>query len=221
MTLAHYLSDGLTDPLTDELAGWIADSPRFRAFADAHRDKIRKKLRAATEAEGRLDVRAELRAAHLLLGDRRIELAFEPAGSARGGPDFAVRFRTHPAFTLEVTRPRTAADAATIARVVLAKLRQLPASTANVLLVAMEAVPTETQLASAASDLRARADAADPVLLARGGFEGTRAFYQRYLRLGGVIAWAEGAATGWVNPSARILVPDRAFDATLAALRQA
>jgi hypothetical protein len=220
VTLAAYLTDGSADPLTEELATWLASSPRFRAFADAHRDKIRKKLRSATDADAQLDVRAELRVAQRLLADRRIELSFEPAGSTRGGPDFAVRYRTHPAFNLEVTRLRTAPDAAGIGRVVLAKLRQLPTSSANVLLVAVGSSVPHDLLGAAAQELRSRADASDPVLLERGRFEDRRHFYERYLRLGAVIAWADAAATAWINPSARIGVPGRALDAVLSTLDQ-
>lgn len=218
MTLAQYLSDGSADPLADELAAWLAASPRFRAFAEAQRDKIRKKLRSATDAEGRLDVRAELRVAHLLLGDRRIELAFEPAGSTRGGPDFAVSFRTHHAFNLEVTRLRTAPDSEAIARVILAKLRQLPASSANVLLVNVDASVPPDATAMAARQLRSRADASDPVLLARGNLVDRRDFYRRFLRLGAVIAWSEEATTIWPNSSARIRVPDPSLRACAVAL---
>ena len=74
-------------------AGWLSGSKRFRAFAEAHRDKIRKKLRGAADAEARRDVRAELRVAHLLLADRHIELAFEAYGSTNRGPDFTVAYR--------------------------------------------------------------------------------------------------------------------------------
>jgi hypothetical protein len=69
-----------------ELLGWLAGAPRFRAFAEAHRDKMWKKLRRASDAEALRDVRAELRAAHLLLADRRIELAFEAYGRGRSDP---------------------------------------------------------------------------------------------------------------------------------------
>lgn len=218
--LARDVHDGSDDAAIQELAGWLTDSPRFRAFVDAHRDKVRKKLRGATDADARLDVRAELHVASLLLGDRRIELAFEPAGATWGGPDFAVAFRAHPAFTLEVTRLRAWPDAAVVARALLAKLRQLPAGSANVvLMVVARSLPDAGVLAEAARQLRSRADAADPVLMARGRFEGTRAFYQRYLRLGAVVASGEAGATSWTNPSARIPVPDRALRAALAALR--
>jgi hypothetical protein len=92
--------------MTREIHAWLASSSRFRTFAEANRDKIRKKFRGATDPEASLDVRAELRAARLLLADRRIELAFEAYGSGKGGPDFTISFRGAIAFDLEVTRLR-------------------------------------------------------------------------------------------------------------------
>src|SRR5688572_30997671 len=137
--LARYLrADGDTDPLADELAGWLAGSARFRRFAEAHRDKIRKKLRSAGDVEARRDVRAELRTAHLLLADRRIELAFEAYGSTKRGPDFTVTFRGERSFNLEVTRPRRAPNAAGPGGPLLAKIRQLPPSVPNAVLLAVE-----------------------------------------------------------------------------------
>ena len=64
-----------------ELPDWLAESPRFRSFVEANRDKIRKKVRGAGSPAARLDVRAELRVAALLLADRRFELAFEAYGA--------------------------------------------------------------------------------------------------------------------------------------------
>ena len=105
----HLLGGAPSDPMAEELAAWLAGSPRFRAFAEAHRDKIRKKLRGAADAEARRDVRAELRTAHLLLADRRIELAFEAYRSGKAGPDFTASFRGGRSFNLEVTRVRRSA----------------------------------------------------------------------------------------------------------------
>ena len=48
--LARYILEDVEDPMAVELAGWVASSSRFREFAGAHRDKIRKKLRGATDA---------------------------------------------------------------------------------------------------------------------------------------------------------------------------
>ena len=60
--------------------------PRFRTFAEAHRDKIHKKFRKAADPEALRDVRAELLVARLLLADKRFELAFEAYGSGKAGP---------------------------------------------------------------------------------------------------------------------------------------
>ena len=50
---------------------WLAGSARFRAFAEVHRDKIRKKLRGATDAEALRDVRETLPRLHDTVHDRR------------------------------------------------------------------------------------------------------------------------------------------------------
>jgi hypothetical protein len=218
-------SDPVADPLADELAGWIADSNRFRAFAEAHRDKIRKKLRTAGDAEGRRDVRAELRVAQLLLADDRVAVAFEAHGAGRGGPDFTVMFRGHPAFELEVTRMRRDPVGAADGGPLLAKLRQLATGESNVLLVALVGDRGDAfDVAAAVRGLRARADAKDEAFFARRGFESSRAFYDRFLRLGAVIGWCdagvgEARATAWTNPSARRPPPERALRALLECLR--
>ena len=224
--LAHHLFDGvLTDPLADEVAGWLAGSNRFRAFTEANRDKIRKKLRGATDADARRDVRAELRVAHLLLADRRIELAFEAYGSTKRGPDFTVTFRGERSFNLEVTRPRRAPDAAGLGGPLLAKVRQLPPSVPNAVLMAIETDGADAlDVAAAARSLRDRADAKDETFFVTRGFKGTREFYERYLRLGGVVVWSESAlgnarAATWTNRSARIGLPERAVRACLLSLR--
>lgn len=224
--LARYLhAEADTDPVADELAGWLAGSPRFRRFAEAHRDKIRKKLRSAGDVEARRDVRAELRTAHLLLADRRIELAFEAYGSTRGGPDFTVSFRGERTFNLEVTRLRGSPEAATYGGPLLAKLRQLPPSVPNAVLIAIEGrVAAALDMTGATRRLRARADAKDDSFFAGRGLQDSRGFYQRYLRLGAVFVACEDAdgeagASLWTNPSARIAVPERAMRACLACLR--
>ena len=97
----HLLDRERQDPLTEELIGWLAGSARFRAFAEAHRDKIRKKLRTAADDEALRDVRTELQVARLLLLDKRIELAFEAYGSGKVGPDLTVTFRGRRSFNLE------------------------------------------------------------------------------------------------------------------------
>lgn len=224
--LAHHLFDGITtEPLADEVAGWLAGSNRFRAFVEANRDKIRKKLRGAADMEARRDVRAELRVAHLLLADRRIELVFEAYGSTKRGPDFSVTFRGERSFNLEVTRPRRSPGAAGFGGPLLAKIRQLPPSVPNAVLLAVENGEAKAlDVAAAARSLRDRADARDETYFATRGFKGTHEFYERYLRLGGVLVWSEGAvgdarAATWDNRSARIALPERAVRACVLCLR--
>ena len=211
--------------MAQELVAWLAGSPRFRAFAEAHRDKIRKKLRTATDADALRDVRAELQMARLLLADRRFELEFEAYGSGKGGPDFTVTYRVTQSFNLEVTRLHRVPDATRFGESLLAKLRQLPPSLPNVVVVAIEGDTADAvDVAGATRELRARADAKDEAFFARRGFEGTRDFYERYLRLAAVIVWCEGAtgdarAAMWTNRSARIPLPERAAHACVERLR--
>ena len=125
---ALLLDEVADEPLAAELEAWLSEAPRFRAFVEAHRDKVRKKLRVAADAAGRRDVRVELLVARLLLDDRRLELSFEPYGSRVGGPDFRATLRGQPPFNLEVTRLRGAPDPAHLVGQLLTKLRQLPPS---------------------------------------------------------------------------------------------
>ena len=213
------------DPLAAELVTWLAASPRFRAFADTYRDKIRKKLRGAADGEAVRDVRAEIQAAHLLLADRRIDLAFESYGSGRIGPDLTVTFRAGHRFNIEVTRLRRVPDETAVGAAVLAKLRQLPPSIPNAVVLAVEGVAADAvDIAAATQVLRTRADAKDEPWFTARGFDGTRGFFERYLRLGAVFAWNEmgegdGRAAVWVNRSARIAMPEPATRTCLRCLQ--
>lgn len=210
--LVGYLLDGGADP---ELSGWLEASSRFRAFAEANRDKIRKKLRGAADAEARRDVRAELRVAERLLADRRFELAFEAYGSGKPGPDFTVRFRETTRFNLEVTRVRRAADAAGLVGPLSAKLRQLPTGVPNVVLVAVDAEEAGVvDVEAGARLLRQRAEAGDDAA----------GFHERYRRLSGALVFCErgsgeARAAWWANRSARHTLAEPAARACLACLR--
>ena len=210
--------------MADEIGAWLSGSKRFRGFVEAHRDKVRKKLRGATDPESRLDVRAELRVAHLLLADRHMELAWEAYGSTAGGPDFTVAYRGERHINLEVTRWRRAPGAVPAGPLV-AKLRQLPPSVPNVILVAIEGERADAlDVPGAMQLLRARADAKDEAFFTSRGLQGTRGFRERFPRLGSVLVWCEAAtgeaqASSWTNRAARIAVPERALRACLARLR--
>ncbi len=222
--LHRFLCDGAgDDEVAVELAGWLTSSRRFRAFAEAHRDKIRKKLRTAAEAESRRDVRAELRVAHLLLADRRIHLAFEAYGSTKGGPDFSVALHSGRPCNVEVTRLHGTPTYRALAATVLGKLRQLPPSAPNILVIATEEA-TSGDIGEAMTALRTLVDANDDAFLASRGLPGKRAFHDRLRRLGAVIVWCETAAgdakaVAWRNGTARIGPPESVVRACLATLR--
>src|SRR5438874_4941154 len=129
--LVQHVAQRCRPGFQSELARWLEGSPRFRAFITTNQDKVRKKLTTPDDEEHRLDVRAELLVAYLILSDRRFEVAFEAYGARRLGPDLTVSFRTNQRFNLEVTRLRTltdsnAAAAERSANVIAGKLRQLP-----------------------------------------------------------------------------------------------
>jgi hypothetical protein len=220
--LLDHLLPAADDPLADDLARWLSDA-RFRAFAEAHRDKIRKKLRSTTDADGRLDVRAELAVAAALTRDKAIALAFEAYGATAGGPDFTVSVRGG-VFNLEVTRLHRDPASVTDGGPIVAKLRQLPPSVPNVVLVAVagpDAAAFDAEGGIRA--LRGRAEAHDEVFFQHRGLDGQRAFRERVRRLGATIAWAENGAGDervavWINRDARIPVPERALRACVAAL---
>jgi hypothetical protein len=225
LRLAHDLVErGPADPMAEELAGWLSGSTRFRAFAETHRDKIRKKLRNAAQPDALRDVRSELLAARMLLADRRMELAFEAYGSGKLGPDFTVTFRGARSFNLEVTRLRRVPSSTGYSAPLLAKLRQLPPSMPNAVLVAIEGDSADAlDVAATALALRSRADAKDEAYFTDRGFDGTRGFYEHYLRLGAVLVWCEDAVSGvraslWSNRSARIAMPESAARACLRCL---
>jgi hypothetical protein len=95
------------------------------------------------------------------------------------------------------------------------------------LLIAMDGDrPDALDLPAAVRGLRARADAKDEAFFQRRGYDGTRDFYHRFLRLGVVVTWCEDGKEGarvqpWENGSARIPVPPAALRACLAAMEDA
>jgi len=208
------------DPFGDELVGWLATSARFRAFATTYRDKIHKKVRTASGAEALRDVRAELLAARRLLADDRLAVAYEAYGSGRGGPDLTVTYRAVRAVNLEVTRLRKPPEPEALGATIVAKLRQLPPSVPNVLVIASDRPAPDVDVPAAVRALRARADDRDDAFFERRGLESGRGFYERFLRLSAVVAWCDEAeederAALWANPSARISLPEPAGRACL------
>ena len=225
--LAHDLSDrGPDDPIAEELLAWLSGSARFRSFAEAHRDKIHKKFRKATDPEALRDVRsgAPGRATACWLTDDSTWRS-RRTGAAGRAPISRSRFADARSFNLEVTRLRRPPTAASAGSSLLAKLRQLPPSVPNVVLLAIDGdTAAAIDVDAIVRTLRSRADAKDDAFFARRGLEGSRGFYERFLRLGGVLVWCEAAAGDaraslWINRSARIALPERAIRAGVQCLR--
>jgi hypothetical protein len=226
--LLAYLCDGASSSLCADLEAWLNDSRRFAAFAELHRDKVRKKLRVTADAEGALDLRHELETAYLLSRVREFTVTYEPYAATRPyGPDFAVRYTTSFTFNVEATRLRrlagspgaTAIHGERIIDTLCHKLFQLPASAINVVVIGLEDGPLgDESLGIAMAALKKRVETRDAVFFARHHFRDASDFFRRFERLSGAVvrqlgdARADGASSYvlWLNPQARHPLPQRA-----------
>jgi hypothetical protein len=207
--LVRHVAQRCRPGLRSELAHWLEDSPRFSVFVTTHQDKIRKKLHSTDDEEHRLDVRAELLVAYLIVADRRFELAFEAYGARALGPDLTVTFRANQRFNLEVTRLRTTGEAdsavARLANVVTGKLRQLPGDTPNALVIAARGLPlNEDTLVATGRLLKQHTDRKDDAFFVRRGLKDSRDFYAHYLHLGGMCILDDAT-----SPARAIFSPNR------------
>ena len=230
--LAH-IFDGQSHVLAPSLSTWLASSRRFTTFAATFRDKIRKKLRTAQDAESVLDVRLELETAYRLLQDRSLSVVYEPqppgpTGRLRG-PDFEVRFTTNFTFMVEVTRLRAdaqstpAADSESalsrvserLADTVCGKLGQLLPQHSHVLLVGVEGPrPAPEDLRAALRRIQQRAERNDAAFLHRRRFRDRADFFGHYQRLSEILVRGPQAQAGeplvvWVNPQAKYPLPSK------------
>jgi hypothetical protein len=216
--LTTHLFGAGESPLVAEVGPWLAASPRFRAFAEMYRDKIRKKARGLREDEARRDFAFELAIAARLVEDRRFALEYESYGMDKRAPDFRVAFRSGTRINVEVRRLRrraptdALADPARITRAVCDKLGQLPPSMINVLVLGADGPPSAADaLAPAMLYLQDRAAQKDEAFFRQRGFTGSRDFLRHYQRLSGAL-WLTGApgalqASLWRNPQARHPLP--------------
>src|SRR5438874_7196116 len=104
--LTGYLFGPSDSSLAAEVGPWLVASPRFRAFAETYRDKIRKKAQGQRDDEGRRDLAFELGIALRVLAEPRFALEYEPYGVGERAPDFRVTFRSRLRFNIEVRRLR-------------------------------------------------------------------------------------------------------------------
>ena len=161
--------------------------------------------------------------AALLLADRRFDLVFEAYGAGRRGPDFTATFRAGRAFNVEVTRRRPGPGAASLEPAILGKLRQLPPSASNVLVVAVDVLDGAPDPEPILRELRGRADRRDDAFFAARGLDGAAAFKAGFLRIAAIVTWAEGASSSArvassANAGARIPLPGPTIRALVAAL---
>ena len=186
--LLPYIFTNTRLPLAVQFAHWVQASPRFRAFAETYRDKIRKKVRGITEAEGYGDLQAELATAYFLVQERRFLVEYEKYGVGKQrGPDFSVTYKTHIRFDVEVTRLRGAPEPGKLANTLCAKLEQLPPSMINILVLAADDAPySGDDLARGLRLPQERAERKDDEFFIRRGFLGSRDFLKHYSRLSAI-----------------------------------
>lgn len=203
--LLPYIFTNTRLPLAVQFATWVQASPRFRAFAETYRDKIRKKVRGITDAEGYRDLRAELATAYFLVLERRFVVEYEKYGVGKQrGPDFSITYKTHIRFDVEVTRLRGGQAGASpepgkLVNTLCAKLEQLPPSMINILVLAADDAPYSGDdpstgsgqalangLRSAVTLLQERAERKDDEFFTRRGFLGARDFLKHYSRLSAI-----------------------------------
>jgi len=206
--LTAYLFDGQPHPLSGELLEWMENSPRFTAFVETYRDKIRKKVRVTREPESILDLRSELDVARGLLGDRRLEIVYEPYTSARRrGPDFAVTYRTNLVFNVEVARVRAGDDLQLkedrFLRILLYKLGQMQPGMPNLLVLhTRDELARSLDLDRLMQGIKLQVEKKDPSFYEISRYENPASFYKDFLRLSGILLWAAAPQT-WVNKQAR------------------
>ncbi len=200
-TLLIEIVGSAAHPLAPDMAEWLGASKRFRAFAEAYRDKIRKKVRNTHDPEGLRDVRCELAVAYRLLEEPRFSVLYEPHGTGKQrAPDFTVLYRDHLPFHLEVTRRRarpgdssmapdgTGGEDARLAGALFAKLGQMQPGAINVLAVSTDGEPLAVDdVVATTRSLLLRAAGKEEAVFARHGFTGSRDFLHHYQRLSAVL----------------------------------
>jgi hypothetical protein len=202
-----------THNLRAACAAWMAASRPFRAFFEENASKIRKKARLAG-GESLGDVALEMRAAYHLLSDRRVSLAYERylADKTRG-PDFTVTYKGHVVFNVEVRRLRPPVAAGKLGEVICEKLRQMPPSAVNVLLIGVDDAVGDLDCAATIKRLVHLAESKQERYFTDRGYRDAREFLRALARLSAVmllVGWQDatpGKARLWINAQARFPLP--------------
>lgn len=214
--LLHETLGDQPTPLATPFEAWLTTSKPFLAFVQTYLDKIRKKVRTCQNLDETYNLYCEVRTAYLLLQEPKFALTYEPAASQAGrSADFAVTFRTHTTFHVEVTRLSVSqleqqlyaslgtVDAATAAEpidtlqrnesrrlwdVVCDKIEQLAPDTPNVLWVWSESRMVHAlDLGQVMSDLKRSVEQRDAALYARYGYEKPADFLRFFQRLSAIV----------------------------------
>ena len=201
--LVQQVFEGRNHSLSTAFREWVTASRRFRAFAEHHANKIRKKARLAKDADKLLDLHCELETAYLLLENRQFEVAYEKLAASGGRtPDFSVMFRTHTPFNVEVTRPRLDAQISPrLMESLCDKVGQMPAGVMNVLVIYAPGA-TDQHLTEAAAALRMQAERRMEDYFVRRGFRDARAFIRQFQNLSAVVLKASPVVI-WPNSLAK------------------
>ncbi len=212
--LATYVFDGQPHRLAAPLAPWMDSSPRFTAFVETYRDKIRKKIRNTREPEDALDLLSELAIAYALLADRHLAVSYEPYASAkRRGPDFAVTYRRNLVFNIEVARLRVEDNCDLrdelprkeehVLRILLNKLGQMQPGMSNLLVIRTHwELAQSIDLGQVMQRGKLRAEAKEPSFYALSRYVSPADFYKDFLHLSGILLWGNQTQT-WINKQAR------------------
>ncbi len=214
--LLDNLFDGQPNALAKPFAQWVTTSKPFTAFAQSYQSKIRKKVKMSRDEEETYNLYCELRTAYLLLQEPKFAVAYEPYTKEQGrSADFAVTFRTHTEFNVEVTRLRrsqqeqqlTPREDATCERgieeqenfirhiqsrrlvdVVCDKFEQLSAGTPNILWIWSESrVMHELDIGQMMLGLKQRVEQRDDALFSRYHFSKPADFIRFYQRLSAIL----------------------------------
>ena len=209
------LFGGIGHPLASRCAEQMPACPRFSAFLDRYRTKIRKKARTLEGPTSWQDLWLELWTAARLLADRRFELAYEAYAARKvRGPDLTATFRTHVVCHIEIKHVRAELSCGKWAEVLCGKLGQLPPGAINVLVVATAAPIAEPcTVEMAHRELNRLAQRGENASFQHYGLAGARDFARQIVRLSGILRAAEWDLASaarlslWRNPAARHPLP--------------
>lgn len=196
-------------PLRPEIADWVKNDRRFRAFAEKYQGKIRRKLRNTTDAANVADLRFELEIAGWLLGEARFEVEYETFDARQGGPDYSVAYRVNTRFNVEVRRIRTLeageARIKKLVETVTDKTRQMPPASINLLVISDGGTLGE-ELMEAGVILRGLAERKVEDYFTQRGYKSAADFLRQYRHLS-AIAFIGAGGKVWLNPLAKHPLP--------------